>query len=90
MGKGKTGMNFEKHCTKYKNKDGQDQVRAQTKGGERSCTRGVIYWRIRPEAGRVRKRSDDPGQEAVSAQFQRSPSHWFNLKYKLKCRKGKK
>lgn len=43
LGKGKT-MNFEKHCTKYKNKDGQDQVRAQTKGGESThmalCTEG--------------------------------------------------
>lgn len=37
----KTGMNFEKHCTKYKNKDGQDQVRAQAKGGERLCTQGT-------------------------------------------------
>lgn len=35
------------------------------------------------------KESDDPGQEAVSAQFQRSPSHWFNLRYKLKCRRRK-
>lgn len=82
-------MNFEKHHRKSKNKDRIVKIRSgHSPGVGKGCAHRVYVPEHQTWSWQREKEKQWPWKEVVSAQFQRSPSHWFNLKHK--CRKEKK